>query len=159
MMGAFELPLLIIVWVIALCLATPIVLAVLVLIIGAVSSVLIKLTDSDNLLDKVKPPEPVNETKPNNVKQTYSCSNDKTYEAKRKKEITFYINANYSDKYPTFADFYLIRKEFSYLIILKDKDGNVLGEEEISLSDLWELQEEYAGKFKAIQRFIQLKHL
>ena len=46
-MGAFELPLLIIVWVIALCLATPIVLLVLAFIIEVVCS-LMSNDDSDN---------------------------------------------------------------------------------------------------------------
>lgn len=149
-MGAFELPLLIIAWTVAICLVVPVALTVLVVVIGFVASLWIKYTDSNSLLDKVKSPKPEVEVKPISVKQTKPQNSvgfnadyeNKIYEAKCRKEITSYINANYYDKYPTFKNFDIEYKEFSNVLILKDKDGYVLGKEEISLLDLWKLRED-----------------
>lgn len=136
-MGAFELPLLIIAWFVAICLIAPVILAVLVFIIGLVCSVLIKITDkytdSDNLLDKVKSNTPLTKNKVSSVSNfnSHALSN-----ALLKGEIMNYFEKNYTDKYPTFKDFDVVHKEFSDIFILKDKDGKVLGKEEIGLSDL-----------------------
>lgn len=142
-MGAFELPLLIIVWFVAICLIAPVILAVLILTVGAVCSLWFKFTDSNSTVDEVK-------ANPNAYSDTKDKHKDKFSDidlenarlaAIYKRKVIAYIKSKYADKYPTVENFTVLYKAFSNVLILKDKDGKVLGKEEIGLTDLWELRE------------------
>lgn len=151
-MGAFELPLLIIAWFVAICLIAPVILAVLVFIVGVVCSLVIKYTDdSNNLLDIVKPPKPVGEVKHNS--NAYSGTKDKRrsgfnaveiknahLDAICTRKIKGYIKGKYPDKYPTVKNFEVINDLVNDVLILKDKDGNILGKEEIDPMVLLDLK-------------------